>query len=138
MKGFFETLFLAGALAFVGWGIINIGMKFEIKVNGRAWGITIGGPDEKERALLNYLQIYNGYQETYYAWADRFLIDLPDRDNCLRYLYPQFENIGLIGTSENSKVFFIVCSGKKILDFADAMKMNISYNYQLPHGYTVL
>lgn len=59
MKGFFETLFIAAALAFIGWGTINVGMKFEVKIKGESYGFTVGGMSEKARGSLMYRSFMN-------------------------------------------------------------------------------
>jgi hypothetical protein len=136
VKRILETLFLAVSFAFVGWLVINAGVKFEVKIAGKEYGFSIS--PSLNKATKDYLQLRNSYQEIYCAWADRFLIDLPARDSCLRYLYPQFNKIEILGASENSKVFFIICSDKAIMSIEYACSLGVVANTNRPVSYSVI
>lgn len=53
MKQVLETLFLAVSFVFMSWLVINAGVKFEVKIKGECYGISVGGMDElKKRELF--------------------------------------------------------------------------------------
>lgn len=49
MKWFFESCILAVGIAFVGWVVITAGVKFEVKIKGKEYGFTVGGPDDSQK-----------------------------------------------------------------------------------------
>lgn len=126
------------AVVFIFWIIVSVGMKFEVKIHGKEYGVSVGGPDKNEHATLKYLQMTNAFCKVYYSWADRFIIDLPDRDNCIRFAYPRYSNVEILGASENGRVFFIIYREKNILSIDEAYGMGIAFSDKRSDSYTVL
>lgn len=142
MKSFFETLFIAAALAFVGWGTIAVGMKFEVKINGVAWGIIIGGKSDLERKIDNTIAYWNN--------SDRFLMLMlidsmlagEDIGTYVVAMYPMYttvmnerveQRIVTIGGHERSLYYFVLSGRRKL----DKELIASVFNFTEPSGYTV-
>lgn len=57
MKSTFETLVLTLGLIFTCWVIITAGVKFEMKIKGQEYGVSVGGAtkDEKMKMFVDCL-----------------------------------------------------------------------------------
>lgn len=142
MKSFFETLFIAAALAFWGWGTIAIGMKFEIKWEGVAYGFTIGGPGDEERDMANIIAYWNNSDKH----LRLFVLDSMLADNDFGIytaaLYPMYSEIQnqkvnkhiVVINGQERAFYYAVLTGRQTLN---ERKFKQMFNFTKNEGYAV-